>query len=170
MTSDLSIKIHFLMALSNGRIFGVTVPLWWESTSDRWFLLAKISDAELCCFFLSAPKQSRPRWLETPPRSLWRYNVLYYFCRKLGIQLCHLPHFPQRILVLKNISVLNVGCIVWQSTDCFRKKEDEYGHLVRLQIWIKLTRFLNISWAQTLHTMSASWVTFLNIFTARGIV
>ena len=35
---------------SNGNIFRVTGPLWWESTGRRWIPLTKARDAELWCF------------------------------------------------------------------------------------------------------------------------
>ena len=84
-----------MMTSSNGNIFRVTRHLWWESTGDRWILLTKASDAELWCFLWYAhnkrlSKQSRCRWFETPPSSLWRHcnvdeitgvwNVAYQCC------------------------------------------------------------------------------------------
>ena len=60
----------------------VTGPLWGESTGHRWIPLIKATDAERWCFFDRRPNkrlstQSRRRWLETPPRSLWHHsNIL----------------------------------------------------------------------------------------------
>ena len=44
------------MTSSNGNIFRVTGPLCGEFTGQRWIPLTKASDAELCCFYLSAPE------------------------------------------------------------------------------------------------------------------
>ena len=71
-----------MMTPSNGNIFRVTGPWWWESTGDRWIPLSKASDAELWCVFYlrlnkRLTKQSRHRRFETPSRSLWRHpNVM----------------------------------------------------------------------------------------------
>ena len=46
------------MTSSNGNIFRVTDPLWWEPTGQRWIPLTKVSDAELWCFLLSSPEQT----------------------------------------------------------------------------------------------------------------
>ena len=43
-----------VMTSPNGNIFGVTGPLWRESTGHRWIPLTKVSDAELWCFFICA--------------------------------------------------------------------------------------------------------------------
>ena len=76
---------HFLfmpamMKSSNRNIFRVTSPLCGESTGHWWFLLPKISDAELWCFLWCEPeqtaeqsKQSRRWGFETTSRSLWRH-------------------------------------------------------------------------------------------------
>ena len=45
----------FMMTSLNGNISRVTGPLCGEFTSYRWIPLKKASDAELWCFFLSAP-------------------------------------------------------------------------------------------------------------------
>ena len=42
------------MTSSNGNIFGVTGPLWGESTGHRWIPLTKASDTVLWCFLWSA--------------------------------------------------------------------------------------------------------------------
>ena len=45
-----------MMTSSNGNIFRGTGPLCGEFTGYRWIPLTKASDAELWCFFLSAPE------------------------------------------------------------------------------------------------------------------
>ena len=67
--------IH-MMTSSNGNIFHVTGPLWWEFIGHRWIPLTKASAAELWCFFYLRPnkrqsKHSRRWWFETPLRWLW---------------------------------------------------------------------------------------------------
>ena len=51
------LRIQFLhmKTSSNGNIFRVTGPLCGEFAGHRWIPLTKASDAELWCFFLSAP-------------------------------------------------------------------------------------------------------------------
>ena len=44
------IFVVLMMTSSNGKIFGVTGPLWGESTGDRRTLLEKAIDAGLWCF------------------------------------------------------------------------------------------------------------------------
>ena len=46
---------YFMMTSSNGNIFRVTGPLCGEFTGRRWVPRTKASDAELWCFFWSAP-------------------------------------------------------------------------------------------------------------------
>ena len=48
------LSVGTMMTLSNENIFGVTGPLWGESTGHRWIPLEKASDAELWCFLWSA--------------------------------------------------------------------------------------------------------------------
>ena len=47
-------------------IFGVTGPLWGESSGYQWIPLTKASDVELWCFLWSAPEQTVGQTLETP--------------------------------------------------------------------------------------------------------
>ena len=47
-----------MMTLSNGNVFGVTGPLWEESTGDRLIPPIIASDAELWCFLWSAPQKN----------------------------------------------------------------------------------------------------------------
>ena len=47
-----------IMTSSNGNIFRVTGPWWWESTGHRWITLTKASDAELWRFLWSGPEQT----------------------------------------------------------------------------------------------------------------
>ena len=47
-----------MMTSSNGNIFRVTGPLWWETTGHRWFPLTKARDLELWCFLWSAPERT----------------------------------------------------------------------------------------------------------------
>ena len=51
-TFDRNYIVFNMMTSSNGNIFRVTVPLWGESTGDRWIPLTTVSDAELSCFLL----------------------------------------------------------------------------------------------------------------------
>ena len=56
---------------------GKHFPRYWPY-GDRWIPLTKTSDAELGCLFdlrlnKRLNKQSRRRWFETQPRSLWRH-------------------------------------------------------------------------------------------------
>ena len=44
-----------VMTSSNGNIFRVTDPLYWEFTGQRWIPLTKASDPELWCFLWSTP-------------------------------------------------------------------------------------------------------------------
>ena len=46
--------VTHMMTSSNGYIFRVTGPLWWEFTCHRGIPLTKASDAELWCFHWSA--------------------------------------------------------------------------------------------------------------------
>ena len=52
-----TITDYFMMTSSNGKNYGVTGPVWGESTGDRWIPLTKASEAELRCFLWSAPEQ-----------------------------------------------------------------------------------------------------------------
>ena len=56
---------------SNGNIFRIIVPLWGESTGDRW--TPKASDAELWCFLRSVTEQTVEQTVETPSRPLWHH-------------------------------------------------------------------------------------------------
>ena len=69
-----------MMKSSNRYIFRVISPLCGESTGHWWFLLPKISDAELWCFLWCEPEQTAEQsnqsirwWFETTSRSLWRH-------------------------------------------------------------------------------------------------
>ena len=55
-----------MITSSNGNIFHATGPLWRESTGHRWIPLTKGSDAELWCFFSSAPEQTVWQTIEAP--------------------------------------------------------------------------------------------------------
>ena len=55
-----------MMKPSNGNIFRVTGPLYWELTSYRWISLTKASDAELWCFLWSSPEQTVEQTIEAP--------------------------------------------------------------------------------------------------------
>ena len=58
------LRAHWLMMTSsNGNITG---HLWGESTSHRWILLTKASDAELWCFHWSALEQMVQQTINTP--------------------------------------------------------------------------------------------------------
>ena len=59
------IAASYMMASLNGFIFRVMGPLWWESIGYRWVPLPEVSDAELWCFFLSAPEQTVEQPIET---------------------------------------------------------------------------------------------------------
>ena len=72
-----------MITSSNGNIFHVTGPLWWESTGYQWITLIK---ALMFCFDVffdlrldkRLRKQSRLQWFETPLCTLWRHcNKLY---------------------------------------------------------------------------------------------
>ena len=52
---DRDLNTNRMMTSSNGNIFRVTGPLCGEFTGHRWILCTKASDAELWCFFLTAP-------------------------------------------------------------------------------------------------------------------
>ena len=77
------VSTSFLIMTSlNGNDLRVSGPLWRESTGDRAIPLTNAMTRSFDVFFdqrLNKPlsKQSRRRWFETPPRSLWRHgNVL----------------------------------------------------------------------------------------------
>ena len=53
-----------IMTSSNRNFFGVTDPLWGESTGHRWIPLTKASDAELWCFLGSTPEQTIEQTIE----------------------------------------------------------------------------------------------------------
>ena len=55
-----------MMTSSDGNIFRVTGPLWWEFTGHRWIPLTKASDMELWYFLWSAPEQTVEQTMETP--------------------------------------------------------------------------------------------------------
>ena len=55
-----------MMTSSNGNIFRVTGSLSGEFTGHRWIPLTKASDAELCCFLWSTPKQTAEQTIGTP--------------------------------------------------------------------------------------------------------
>ena len=69
----------YMMTSSNEIFFRVTGHSWGESTGHRLIPLTQASDAELWFFFFNFRlnkhwnKQSRRRWFETPPCSLWRH-------------------------------------------------------------------------------------------------
>ena len=54
------------MTSSNINIFHATGPLWGDSTSHRWILLTKASDAELWYFLWSTPKHTVEETIEMP--------------------------------------------------------------------------------------------------------
>ena len=70
--------MHSMMTSSNGNIFLVTGPLWWESTDDRWIPITKASDAELWCFVWSAPEQTVEQTLEM--QVIW-YAIAFIMAR-----------------------------------------------------------------------------------------
>ena len=53
------------MTSSNGNIFRVTGLVWGEFIGHRWIPLTKASDAELRCFYWSAPEQTVEQTIET---------------------------------------------------------------------------------------------------------
>ena len=63
------------MMSSNGNIFHLTRPLWWESPGHRWIPLTKASDVEFWCFLWSLPEQMVEQTIEIemPPCSSWRH-------------------------------------------------------------------------------------------------
>ena len=65
-----------MITSSNGKNFRVTGPLCRES-GHQLISLTKAGDAELWCSDLHLnkrlSKQTRPRWFDTPSRSLWRH-------------------------------------------------------------------------------------------------
>ena len=78
---------HHMMTSSNGNTFCVTGPLCGESTGHRWIPHAKVSGAELWCFFLFAPEQTAEQTIEMPMiwdfiglimTSLWWINFKLY--------------------------------------------------------------------------------------------
>ena len=54
-----------MVTSSNGTIFRITGPLWWESTGHLWIPLTKASDAELSCVLWSAHEQTVEQTIET---------------------------------------------------------------------------------------------------------
>ena len=73
------------MTSSNGNIFRVTGPLWGEPPTTGGFPSQRPA---VDVFFYQRlnkrlSKQSRPRWFETPSRSVWRHCNVYL----------HLSHF-----------------------------------------------------------------------------
>ena len=62
---------------SNGNIFGVFYPLWWETTGYRWFPPQRPVTRSFCVLLdLRLIKRlSNNRWFDTPSCSSWRnYN------------------------------------------------------------------------------------------------
>ena len=51
---DMIWHIRHMKTSTNGTIFLVTGPLWWESSGHRWVPLTKASDVELYVFHLRA--------------------------------------------------------------------------------------------------------------------
>ena len=78
MSSKSSLRSRIMMTSSNGNILRVTGHLCGEFTGERRIPLTKASDADVWYFLWSAPnkglsKQSRRRWFEIPPCTLWRH-------------------------------------------------------------------------------------------------
>ena len=72
-----------ILASSNGNIIRVTGPLWGNPPSTGGFPSQRPVTQSFDIFFdprlnKRSSKQSRGRWFETPPRSLWRHNVRTY--------------------------------------------------------------------------------------------
>ena len=71
-------QTELMMSSSNGNIFCVTGPLWGKSNGHRW-IPPQMSATPSFDVFLDLrlnkrlSKQSRCRWFETPPCSLWRH-------------------------------------------------------------------------------------------------
>ena len=70
---------HPMMTLSNGNIFRITGPFWWESTGHRWIPLTKPSQAEIWCFLLCAPEQTVKQTVELLVISLRRHCNAHIF-------------------------------------------------------------------------------------------
>ena len=88
-----------MMTSSNGNIFSVTSPLWWESTGHRWFRPQRPVTRSFDVFSNMGldkrlSKQTRRRWFETLSRLSWRHcNDLSLFseCNHVnivGVVLC----------------------------------------------------------------------------------
>ena len=94
------VAVKIMMSSSKGNIFRVTGPLCWEFTGHLWIPLTKASDAELWCFFLSAPWINR--WVNIREagdlrrhRAHYDVNVMYKMqfitCTGSGIDdACHI--------------------------------------------------------------------------------
>ena len=65
-----------MMTSSNGNIFHVTGPLWWEFTGDRWIPLTKASDMELWCFLSFAPEQTVGQTIRM--QVIWDNHRIHY--------------------------------------------------------------------------------------------
>ena len=77
-----------MMTSSNGNIFRVTGPLWGESTGHRWLpdkghWRGALMFSLICAWIKRMSKQSRRRWFETLPRSLWRHCNVFVRCRQV---------------------------------------------------------------------------------------
>ena len=75
-----------MMTSSNGNIFCVTVPLRREFTGYRWIPRTKACDAELWCFYWSAPEKNG-----------WVNN------RKAGDLRRHLAHYDVSVMISRMV-------------------------------------------------------------------
>ena len=57
---------YLMMTSTNENLFGVSGPLWGESTGHRWIPLTTASDAELRCFLSCAPEQKIEQSVQMP--------------------------------------------------------------------------------------------------------
>ena len=78
-----------MMTSSNGNIFHVTGPLYWEYTGHRWITRTRPVTRSFDVFFYLhlnkwLSKQSWGWWFETPLCSLWRFCNVSYLCSDLS--------------------------------------------------------------------------------------
>ena len=78
-------KPAFMMASSDGNVFRVIDPLWWESTGHLWIPLTMARDVELWCFLdLRLNKRLSKQSIWDAIASLWRHYNVFKWC--LGIE------------------------------------------------------------------------------------